>query len=65
MLENQLEALIDTHGLATVLGAIAGVCWEKGDHLRSNWQDPRAARVWDRMGRKVSTAADAAASEEI
>ena len=52
-LEHDLEALIDKAGLQPVLDALETVCYEKGEHLRSNWQDEPAAKVWDRVGRQV------------
>ena len=53
-LADQLEPLIDRASLATVLEALSQVCWEKADHLQSNWQDPVAAKTW----RKASNAID-------
>lgn len=52
-----IEKMIDRHGLASVLEMIAQICYEKGDHLRSNWQDETTAKVWDRDGRKIDTLA--------
>lgn len=46
-IEEVLETLIDRKGLSFVLGALAGICWGKADHLRSNWQDETTAREWD------------------
>lgn len=55
---DELEALIDTYGLASVLEHIAEICHEKADHLRSNWQDARSGRVWDKDAKVISSAAN-------
>jgi hypothetical protein len=41
-----LEQMIDRLGLGVVLGLLSEVCHEKAEHLASNWQDSRSARVW-------------------
>ena len=48
-----LEKLIDTHGLGTVVEAIALICGEKGEHLRTNWQDAAAAKEWDKNSQRL------------
>lgn len=45
-IENLLEALVDKHGLANVLSALARICDEKAEHLAVNWQDTASAKVW-------------------
>jgi hypothetical protein len=52
-MQNELESLIDKHGLKGVLSAIGNVCFEKAIHLRSNWQDSAAAKVWERDGKLI------------
>lgn len=46
--EDELEAMIDSHGLAAILESLEEICNGKADHLSTNWQDERAARVWIR-----------------
>ena len=53
-LSNQLEQMIDNHGLANVLEHIQYVCYEKAEHLRGNWQDENAAR-WESAAHVVGT----------
>ena len=53
---DSIEAMIDKHGLGEVISAIAVICFEKADHLRSNWQDERTAKVWDNAGKAVERA---------
>lgn len=43
-----LEALIDKTSLHQVLNAIAGICEDKAEHMRTNWQDQPAANEWAR-----------------
>ncbi len=52
-LADQLEPLIDRSSLATVLEALSQVCWEKADHLRSNWQDRATAKCWHKAGQAI------------
>jgi hypothetical protein len=51
-LDNQIEALIDSHGLYGVVAAINRICHAKAEHLSTNWQDMRAAKSWDKAGTK-------------
>jgi hypothetical protein len=44
-LGEMLERLVDENGLTAVLDALATVCYEKADHVQSNWQDS-ALRRW-------------------
>jgi len=59
-LEMDLEAMVDRNGLPHVLDALATICFEKAEHLRSNWQDESAAKEWERFGKAVDKAADKA-----
>lgn len=45
-LNEALEALIDRYGMSQVLFGLATVCYEKEDHIRTNWQDATMARAW-------------------
>jgi len=42
-----LETMIDTVGLSNTLYAIANLCSDKAEHIRSNWQDEALAKRWD------------------
>lgn len=46
-LQSQLEQLVDSWNLATVLDVLAKVCTDKEDHVRSVWQDAVLARDWE------------------
>lgn len=45
-LDNQIESLIDKHGLQMVLDSLATVCGEKAEHLAVTWQDTASAKAW-------------------
>ena len=47
-----LESMIDEFGLHTIVDALATICFEKAEHLRSNWQDENMARNWDLQGKQ-------------
>lgn len=57
---DEVERLIDTHGLAAFLETTATVCNLKADHIRENWQDDATAQPWDRMGSRLATQVRAA-----
>ena len=44
---DNLESMIDKHGLDTVVLALSHVCSEKAEHIRVNWQDENLALGWD------------------
>lgn len=50
----QLERVIDVHGLCHVLTALECICGEKAEHIRANWQDRATARPWDTLSRRLS-----------
>ena len=51
MLE-ELESLIDKHGLAKIMTALVYITDEKAEHVKLNWEDLVLADAW----RKVSDA---------
>lgn len=46
----QLETLVDKHGMEAIAAYLASMCREKADHIRTNWQDEMLARAWDMQG---------------
>jgi hypothetical protein len=48
-----LEDFIDRHGMKGVMDALARIADEKADHVRTNWQDEKTARTWERDARKA------------
>lgn len=61
LLQQQLEALIDQHGVVEVLRTLGAVCYTKEAHIIEAWQDLPLAHVWCTVGNKVHLAADHAA----
>ena len=49
---DELESLIDTHGMANIMLALVHIADEKAERVKSNWQDLELANAW----RKVSDA---------
>jgi hypothetical protein len=56
-LAEQIELMIDAHGLLHVLTAIECICGEKAEHIRVNWQDRNTAKPWDIASKAVGAAA--------
>jgi len=48
-----LEDLVDVYGLEYVVSALEEICYEKEDHLRSNWQDEHSAALWHKAGKRI------------
>jgi len=57
-LERSLESLLDQSSLSNLLQALGQVCYEKADHLRSNWQDRLSASSWELAARRVQGCGD-------
>ena len=43
---DQIESIVDKHGIESVLMALSTMCGEKGNHVATNWQDKRLAHRW-------------------
>jgi len=54
----KIEEIVDVLGLSVTLANLGGVCFEKAEHLRCNWQDENAARTWEHAGRAIDKVAD-------
>ena len=52
-LDAVLESLIDQYDLARIIESLARVCFEKGEHIRSNWQDEPLAEAWESDGQTL------------
>lgn len=52
-IEDAIEELIDQNSLSAVKEALANVCFEKAEHIQSNWQDSDLAKTWENAGRKI------------
>lgn len=47
---NTLEGMVDRYGLDWVVAALAAICQEKAEHVRSTWQDEALAAAWQQNG---------------
>ena len=54
-LNNELEAMIDAHGLGAVISAISDVCDAKAQHISENWQDESLANVWQEAANMLAS----------
>lgn len=57
-MQRELEALVDSSSLESVLNHLVGICNLKAEHLRENWQDESTAILWDRSARMIEKTAD-------
>lgn len=51
--KQELESILDRSSPQAMMNALAEVCFEKADHVRSNWQDESLAKVWERCGSMI------------
>lgn len=49
----ELEAMVDRTALSEVVLALAGLAYDKADHISANWQDEGLATVWHRAGDRL------------
>lgn len=54
----QLEKMIDSGSVATVLNALAQICYAKEHHIKENWQDKATASVWRSAAGLISNIED-------
>lgn len=50
LLERELEALLDRHGMANILGSLGQVCLAKHDHIVGTCGESQPAMLWRFMG---------------
>jgi hypothetical protein len=60
-----LEQLIDKIGLSEVLQLLADVCYAKADHIETNWQDYRLAKLWEKAAAKLDDVSVNAIIEDV
>ena len=53
---NEIECMVDAHGLAALVEALADVADRKADHIREAWGDKATAGVWQRCARRLHSA---------
>jgi FixJ family two-component response regulator len=52
-LYDRLEKLIDESSLQEVIERIVHICYEKAEHVRTNWQNEALARIWEHNASKL------------
>jgi hypothetical protein len=48
-----LEAIVDRNSLPEVLEALSQICYEKAEHIETNWLDTELAKAWRKAGEIV------------
>lgn len=56
-LMQELEPLIDRHGLHGVLESLSQICYLKSAHVAESWQDNELARLWERSAKYIGNTA--------
>jgi hypothetical protein len=46
-----VEDIEDKIGIKALTEMLAGISFEKAEHLRTNWQDETTAKWWERVGK--------------
>lgn len=64
-LAEELEPLVDRHGMADLLESLAVLSALKQDHVATNWGDRELARSWKRVALKIEQAARVAREERL
>lgn len=54
--EAELEQLIDSEGIAAVLGSLEEICHLKAEHLEAAWQDKTTSQLWLSLAAKIGKA---------
>ncbi len=62
---DQLEALIDTTGLSSVLMAISSICGSKSEHIAANRQDTALAKDWATAGGRIGVIVPSIAARSL
>lgn len=55
--QREIEAIIDKHGLQTVLYAIQRIALDKADHIMESYGDKRLCKTWLKSAGQVATVA--------
>lgn len=48
-----LERMLDEGGYDWLVMTLQEICYEKADHIRSNWQDEKLAKSWENRANKL------------
>lgn len=55
---DSLEMLVDHEGLSGVLSMLTEICFMKEEHIDTNWQDRKLAKLWGQAGGRVDKLQD-------
>ena len=48
-----LEQIVDAEGMGTILETLAQICFEKSEHIATNYDDKTLAAQWKKDGGKL------------
>ena len=49
----EMEELLDSLGIVDFIEMLTSICYEKADHVRTNWQDKELAKAWENNARAL------------
>ena len=49
----QMEELLDKLGIVDFIEMLESICYEKEEHLKTNWQDSTIAKLWHRNAKAL------------
>jgi hypothetical protein len=49
--KDNIEAIIDRVGLHNFIALTSVICFEKAEHIATEWQDTTLAKDWAKVGR--------------
>ncbi len=56
--KDMIEQIIDRNGLHKTLLLIEDICFEKAEHVRTNWQDEVLSKMWEHAANQVNMSAE-------
>ena len=59
--QDTLESILDSATLEDVFDSPDNICYEKANHLRTNWQEEAMGKAWEKAGAKVGGISHSAA----
>ena len=54
--KDDLESMIDRHGLRLIASLLIDICQEKAEHIETTWQDKITAKPWTRAAKEFERA---------
>lgn len=50
----QIESIVDQSSVDQLILKLSRICYEKSEHIESEWQDKKTARVWRRAAARLA-----------